>query len=228
VPFALPPFPWHRYNEGESVIENFSVVAGSDVGQRDLGAIVQLYGAAFPATERKPASFLTDALGRPDYRFICAYSTSGLIGFALVYRSAPAGVALLEYLAVHQDSRSRGCGGRLFQAALDAAESLPLLVEVERSVPTGEADMQIKRRLSFYRKLGCRKICGIEYHMPKVGDRDAPPMDLLICGFAEKTLDRDRLSGWIAAVYTGVYGLDVQGDLLRQVISDDRQQLRLY
>jgi hypothetical protein len=29
-------------------------------------------------------------------------------------------------------------------------------------------------------------------------------------------------------VYTGVYGLDVQGDLLRQVISDDRQQLRLY
>jgi GNAT superfamily N-acetyltransferase len=168
-------------------------------------AIEALYSAAFPRSERKPVQFLAEALVRPDYRLLALEDEGRFIAFALIYRSPREQVSLLEYMAVVEAMRGRGWGSRLFHAAVEAADA-PLLIELESDRDADSAADVRTRRKNFYLRLGCRRLRGFDYVMPKVAEAEPPPMELLVHGLSSPALSGEQLGRWLGDIYRNVYG----------------------
>lgn len=188
-----------------------------DVGDVDtLTRIETIYVEAFPESERKPVPFLAEAAGREDYdlyAFGCAEEVSG---FALVYKSRGAGFALLEYMAVAADRRDRGLGSLLFKELLTELSDRVLLLEIEADSGAEPPELSSsRRRRSFYRRLGCFEIEGLDYVMPQVAKALPPAMALLACGKANVTNEALNLPGWLEEIYDRVYGVRLTPEQLK-------------
>jgi GNAT superfamily N-acetyltransferase len=187
------------------------------VGPGDRGLLDQLerlYASAFPASERKPASFLRTAAGREDYSLLALISGDRADGLALVYRSPGSAFALLEYMAVAPGRRGEGLGRRLFTAVAGRNPGRALLVEVESA---NDRDPDSRRRIAFYRDLGCRELRGVDYVMPKVSSAAPPPMSLLACGCAAVTAD--SLRAWLEEIMDRVYSAPDPAGLVEPMLA---------
>ena len=146
----------------------------ADASSSAFANVVGIYQEAFPASERKPVAFLEQAIERADYRLYGAAQSGETVGMALVYRSTEHPFALLEYMAVAAARRGGGLGEQLF-TGLAGLVNRPLLLEVESERPGAEGAALRRRRLDFYRRLGCLTVAGLDYVMPKVSAA-APPI----------------------------------------------------
>jgi GNAT superfamily N-acetyltransferase len=177
-----------------------------------LDAVVRIYDASLPASERKPVEAIRDMADRPDYRLIAATDEAGrTIGFAAVFVPPNETFALLEYLAVDESVRGRGVGAALFAGVVDAlhgeSRDLSLLVEVDADIE-GAPDRDLRvRRQAFYRRLGCRRIADLDYELPLRTGGLPPPMHL----FVHRRPDdpprpRADLAHALRRIYADVYG----------------------
>src|SRR4051812_22865440 len=73
-----------------------------------LDALLQLYQAAIPARERKPAAAVRAMAASARHRVGIAEAEGRLAGFFLLYVGES--LALLEYLATDESLRGRGLG----------------------------------------------------------------------------------------------------------------------
>jgi hypothetical protein len=152
---------------------------------------------------------------RPDYRLIVATRGQTVLGFAAVFAPPDEAFALLEYLAVDERFRGGGIGSGLFRAAVDALAGEgcagPLLIEVEAPVGDDAAERALQeRRRTFYRRLGCRRIAGLEYVLPlRAVSGLPPPMHLFAHVPApDVPLSRVTLERALRVIYSRVYGED--------------------
>jgi GNAT superfamily N-acetyltransferase len=167
-------------------------------------ALLSLYEAAIPARERKDDATVRAMASSPVHRVGAAMDGDRLAGFFLLHVGE--GIALLEYLAVDRSLRGRGLGGRLVEAARAAAGDRPLLVEVE-SDRADVPDRALRaRRIAFYRRLGCRRLTGLDYILPLPGEGPPPMLDLLVAGVEGASLPSSQVSSWLEEIYFAVYG----------------------
>jgi len=189
-----------------------------------MPAIEKIYTDAFPASERRPISWLHEAAGRTDFAVIVAEINSIVTGFATVFLPNDSGeAALLDYLAVDASHRSTGVGGSLFQSATNIVGNRPILVEVETVGNPPETTRQ--RRQDFYRRHGCHRIIGVPYILP-IPTLGKPLMELMIAN-APVELRRTELARWLAAIYTQVYGCDADDPRLGMMLASAPEVLRL-
>ena len=175
---------------------------------RELFAI---YASSIAAREQKPEAWLRAMVASPDYRVWISQDAGHALGFSILFEPPGSGFALLEYMAVAPERRGHGFGARLFQKTVERAvtpggEALPVLLEVDSDVEASSDRTLRTRRLHFYRRLGCRRIAGLQYLMPLQGAGPAPEMVLMIYRAAQGTpVARGDLERWLRTIYRDVY-----------------------
>jgi GNAT superfamily N-acetyltransferase len=163
---------------------------------------------------------------RPGYRLIVATYEQIVLGFAAVFAPPDEHFALLEYLAVDESARGRGIGAGLFRATVDAlhgeGRARMLLVEVEADVAAGDdAEREARRRrLAFYRRLGCRRIADLDYQLPLRTAGIPPAMHLLVHRPPDDApVPRADLARALRTVYADVYDQSPDDPRIAQMLA---------
>lgn len=174
----------------------------------DEGALIDsayaLYAQAIEKTEQRPEADFRALAARDEYRFVAALMDGQLAGIAVSWAPRNADFWLFEYVAVAPDMREKGAGANLFFATRYAiGQQRVALVEVDAFM--GLPDQA--RRLSFYGRLGCRRLAGLDYLLPLDAFGKPPPMWLLalppqaVEGFSVFTVE-----DWLRRIYCEAYG----------------------
>lgn len=169
-----------------------------------LDAAVALYRDSIEKSEQRPEPVLRALINRPDYRFLAARLDEELVGVAVSWAPEDADFWLFEYVAVAERLRGNNIGANLFVASrLMAGQERIALVEVDAF--TGE-EIQAKR-LAFYRRLGCRRLAGLDYILPLNAFGAPPPMWLLALAQEEDlaSVSVMEVEDWLRRIYSEVY-----------------------
>jgi GNAT superfamily N-acetyltransferase len=170
-----------------------------------------IYAASINPREQKPEDWLRAMVAAPEYRVWIAQDAGRVLGFSILFVPPGEGFALLEYMAVSTERRGHGFGGDLFRRTVEHAVTpqgagLPVLLEVDSDRAASSDQAVRKRRVHFYRRLGCVKIAGLRYLMPLRGVGPVPEMDLMVYRAATPThLARGELQRWLQTIYRDVY-----------------------
>jgi GNAT superfamily N-acetyltransferase len=189
----------------------------------------QLYGiytTSIVAREQKPEAWIGAMIGAPEYRVWVAKEGGLVRGFSIVFNSAAAGFALLEYMAVAPEQRNRGLGRELFLQSVAFAvtphgRKLPVLLEIDSDREASNDRAMRTRREQFYRRLGCLRIAGLRYLMPLPGEGASPEMDLMV--YATERLDRlarGEVQRWLETIYRDVYHGSPDDPRIGQMLRD--------
>lgn len=194
----------------------------------DFDALLAIYAEALPLRERKTSRALRAMCDADDYRVVVAKAGGAIVGFFVLFVGRD--MALLEYMAVAKAKRGRGYGASLYRhARREAGSSVPLLLEVD-SDREAAADRELRtRRKSFYRRLGCKVIEGLEYVLPLPGEGKAPAMDLLVDNGAEPTesVAKPLVAQWLREIYTRVYSCTADDPRLLKMLASLPANARL-
>ena len=169
-----------------------------------LDAAVALYRDSIEKSEQRPEPVFRALINRPDYRFLAARLDEELVGVAVSWAPEDADFWLFEYIAVAERLRGNNIGANLFVASrLMAGQERIALVEVDAF--TGE-EIQAKR-LAFYRRLGCRRLAGLDYILPINAFGAPPPMWLLALAQEENlaSVSVMEVEDWLRRIYSEVY-----------------------
>lgn len=185
-----------------------------------VSALMAIYQDALEISEQKPVGTIEALLHDARYAIIGAFKDTALLGFAMSIFPSGADFWLLEYMAVSDQARSVGIGGKLFRAALAIADrrapGCPCLIEVDQLAHDSEAAAVRTSRLRFYARHSCRRIVNLKYIMPAVAGVAPPPMHLLIHGLSdENDVAVAKLHSWLATIYREVYGRSADDDDIR-------------
>lgn len=181
-----------------------------------LDAAFVLYSGAIEKTEQRPEAAFRALVNREDYRFVAAVMDGKLIGVAVSWIPPGAGFWLFEYAAVDGEMRGRGVGANLFFASrYVAGQERAALIEVDADLGAPEQ----AKRLNFYRRLGCRRVGGLDYQLPLEAFGKPPPMWLLVMAQQETMgVSVLALEDWLRRIYSEVYGMGLDDPRLAQMI----------
>lgn len=176
----------------------------------DLAAIQAIYQSEFPASERKPASYLAETAMRDDSSVFCAVVEGQIIGFALLRGLVSADAQLLEYMAISQQHQSSGYGREMLDLVTGAA-TVSTIAEVERPIELDGASIEA-RRVRFYLRAGFRIVASFTYRMPQVGAEDPPAMRLMIHRYPASSINKLQLRHLVDVIYHEVYAMPFYPD----------------
>jgi ribosomal protein S18 acetylase RimI-like enzyme len=136
---------------------------------------------------------------------------------------------LLEYFAIDSRHRSRGIGGELFRRTIEAASvkcgAAPVLIEVESDgVGSEEQRTMCGKRIEFYRRLGCRRIVGLEYLLPLKWP--VPPMELMVWMEGD-SVSAATLRRWLGTIYSKVYRREANDPRIERMLGGAGDQFVL-
>lgn len=176
----------------------------------------RLYHDAIELSEQRPEGEFRGLALRPDYRFLVARLGERTVGLSVSYVPSEDYFWLFEYAAVAPDMRGASIGAQLFRASqMIAGDHRTPLIEVDAD--RGEAEQA--RRLNFYRRLGCKRISGLDYLLPLEAFGKPPPMWMLALPQAGVTaIDIDTLERWLRSIYEDVYGQRLDDPRLARMI----------
>lgn len=170
----------------------------------------EIYSTTIPKAEQKTEAQIRAGLLDPRFQFWAFEQAGTVLGVSILYASKPENLLLLEYLAVAPSAQGKGLGSQLFTASFETsrenAETI-LLMEIDSDAEeTSAEERDIRRkRLQFYRRLGCRQVKGFDYILPLENFGPAPRMCLLVLGAVGPQLATGRLRRAIEDVYQNVY-----------------------
>jgi hypothetical protein len=150
-------------------------------------------------------------ISSPEYKVLVQKKNGVAVGFSMLFAPAEDTFRLLEYMAIDSRHRNSGLGCKLFLRTLQGSvsnrgEPLPVLLEVD-SDREASADQEMrKRRLQFYRRLGCLRVEGLSYVLPLPGEGPPPEMDLLVyLPPSISAIRESQLRHWLGVIYQSVY-----------------------
>lgn len=181
-----------------------------------LDAAFALYSEAIEKTEQRTEADFRALIQRPDYRFLAAVLDGRLIGVSVSWVPPDANCWLFEYAAVAPDMRSKAVGANLFFATrMLAGEDRAALIEVDADMGAPEQ----ARRLAFYRRLGCRRLAGVDYRLPLDAFGTPPPMWLLCLPHSGAIgVSVHAVEAWLRSIYSDVYAKPLDDPRLAQMI----------
>lgn len=190
--------------------ERLSAHAGAD-----FDALYAIYCEAIPASERKQRGALEAMTLDPSYTILVGKLNHHVVAFSILYMFADPPFALLEYMAVDEAFRGRGIGSEMFRestriAGAQGVARLVLEVDSDREDSTDRA--QRIKRIDFYRRLGCRRLGGVDYILPLDTGVAPPLMDLM--AWEDEfpiALGRGEVTLIVRKIYIEVYGC-TEGD----------------
>jgi GNAT superfamily N-acetyltransferase len=165
-----------------------------------------IYREAIDPSEQRLEAELRGALGGDDYCILVGARNEEIVGLAIAFLPAGEDFWLLEYVATSACGRGQGTGEALVRRAALLAQGRIGLVEVDADLD-GRPETIAARRLRFYRRLGCRKIDGLQYLLPLRTHGLPPPMALLALADGSMTsIPATTIERWLRTIYMRVYG----------------------
>jgi GNAT superfamily N-acetyltransferase len=187
-----------------------------------------MYCNAILVRERKSKTELCAMVGRPDYRFLLAQEGTSVVGFSISFVPADESFCLLEYMAIDERCRNRGLGGQLFNETTRAIRKDFILLEIDSDREPSPDNETRKRRLRFYRRLGCRRIEGCSYILPLPGEGPPPEMDLLVhTANSATTIPQAKLRKWLDVIYADVYRCPKDDPRIAEMLEELRDPVEL-
>lgn len=174
-----------------------------------FGAVYEIYSKTIALSEQKPRQALGAMTQDKNYRIFVAILEEQIVGFSIFYLPLARDFVLLEYMAIEESGQGHGIGGALFKMSIEALQEsdavCPVLMEIdsERDVSADRATRL--RRIRFYTKLGCRRVRGLAYIMPSVGNGVPPQMDIYVFWPKVETVARQSVKHWLSTIYAEVY-----------------------
>lgn len=141
----------------------------TDAAEPIFQDILAIYNEAFPDDQRMSHGRLANLLARRALHITACAGAGETVGFAAYLRPPGHRFSWLEYFAVRRDRRGAGIGSALFRwtaaAAVHGAAGMLLEIEPpETAAGDEERALRLARR-SFYQRLGCLVLPGLEYAM---------------------------------------------------------------
>jgi hypothetical protein len=171
----------------------------------------RIYSESIEPREQKPRAVIAKMVTRPDYKIILQIEKGLAVGFSILFEPAGENFCLLEYMAVESSHRNSGFGGKLFRRTMENCVSsggipLPALLEVDSDREISAGQEMRKRRLQFYRRLGCMRIDSLPYILPLAGKGPVPEMFLFVYAPGNfSTIRKPQLEHWLGVIYETVY-----------------------
>ena len=175
-----------------------------------------LYESAFPLDERMPLADVQAMLASNTMLLHRTTNAAGeLLCFSLV--TPMSNFSLLAYIATDQTKRSSGVGSKHMKELLIVlkntyqATHLGLFLEIESTKEPNLSATEAtdrRRRLAFYQRLHCKRLCGKDYFLPSYGAGLAHRAGELLWFEYGNAVDKDAtLAQVIAEIYTRGYGI---------------------
>jgi GNAT superfamily N-acetyltransferase len=201
---------------GEAFVPEIKIQPIAATSEAVIDQAFALYRDAIERTEQRPEAEFRALAQRSDYRFLGAFDGDALVGVSVTMLHPEADMWLFEYAAVRPDMRGHGIGANLLLATRHIAGPQRMgLIEVDAD--RGEEEQA--RRLSFYRKLGCLRLRGVEYILPLDAFGTPPPMWLLALPPREITsISVFAVENWLRRIYAQAYGKSLDDPRLAQMI----------
>lgn len=134
----------------------------------DKAWVRSLYRKAFPADERMPFSVLLHENGRRNE--IRVYLEEGLpVGFTVIFPYKD--LVYLSYLAVEEDQRVQGYGGRILELTGERCRGKRIVVDIEECRDDAENAGERRKRKAFYQRHGYEpsgifyRFYGVDYEL---------------------------------------------------------------
>ena len=179
----------------------------SGVKDREFDEAIKIYTDAFPKNELRSIQNTARLLSAGDkyQMFVATDDSDRVVGFTLVYVSEQ--FALLDYMAVHNDFRSRGIGSKMLTHTVQniLSKSRPiLLLEIQYIQEPGLK--QKADRVRFYKNCGTFMIDD-QYLMPGYGNGGEEFMNLMGISFdgSESIVDGLDMTQIVQEIKKNVY-----------------------
>lgn len=187
-----------------------------------------IYVDSIVERERKTKPQIREIVKRSEYKVLLAKRGKTVLGFSILFAPKAESFCLLEYMAVASAFRNQGIGARVFRHSMkmvrDEHQNTPVLLEVDSDRENSPDRLTRRRRLDFYRRLGCAQVARLHYLMPLPGEGSPPEMDLLIYSFDPLPgVSKVQVELWLKAIYQEVYGCaaeDPRIDLMLRRLTD--------
>ncbi|MBX9686216.1 MAG: GNAT family N-acetyltransferase [Candidatus Obscuribacterales bacterium] len=177
-----------------------------------------LYTSAFPVAEQEPEQKLQNLI---DTNRLLYHKTVGKQGELLCFSmlSLAPDFTFLAYIATDPNQRSGGYGSKHMRALIDQIKQqnpghVGMFLEIDSTNPrniklTDEEKNIRQRRLSFYRRLGAKRLCrGMNYSTPARTGTGDHELDVLFFPFNDKALDHTEKQRIVLEIYQRFYCLN--------------------
>jgi len=176
----------------------------------------KLYETAFPQDERMP---LADVQAMISNNTMLLHRTTNAAGELLCFSlvTPMSNFSLLAYIATDQTKRSSGVGSKHMKELIQVLKAsyhqtqIGLFLEIES---TKEANLSVdettmrKRRLAFYQRLHCKRLCSKDYFLPSYGAGVPHRAGELLWYEFGAAVDKDStVAQVISEIYTRGYGI---------------------
>ncbi len=204
---------------------SITVTQPTQLSAKQTEQLRAIYLDSFPSYERADFSYLLNSIARGARWCFTAMQDDEMLGMAIIVPHVASDIHLLEYLAVSNQVRGRGIGGRLLDEVITAIRTRPgtlgLLIEVEPADEGNEAERHLRaRRLEFYRRHGARLVEGApDYYVPMADREGTLRMILLWLPFtaSARVPAGAQWSECILNIYARSYELPRQHPLVREI-----------
>lgn len=190
----------------------------------------KIYQQSIEPREQKSREQIEKLVLRADYTVTLLMKDDVVLGFSMVFLSAPCKIGLLEYMAVVENHRSQGLGGLLlkntFSKLKEAGDFRFGVIEVD-SPESKVVDLK-HRRIEFYRRHGCSLIDELDYILPLPGIGAPPKMNLMIYPLdANDVISRKMLGRWLKEIYQNVYSCSPEDERIYLMINEISDPIQL-
>jgi len=188
-----------------------------------FNAFFDIYENALPQREQKSKKEIKEMCCSPEYSILLAMKDNIVIGFSIVFIPKDESFCLLEYMAIDKGYQNLGYGQALFIQSYNhiskKSHNIFILIEID-SDRENSSDKVIRiKRQRFYRRLGCLRICSLDYILALPGIGNPPQMDLLIYHPNNiKLLTKPELLHWLKIIYQKVYHCSSEDKRIYQMV----------
>lgn len=195
----------------------------------DARVALDIYDAAFPASERIPRQTVAQRIDRGVYELWIGRQPEDrrVVFMAILYTLHDSDLVLLGYIATHADFRNQGIGSAFFRDLLQQLQARDRYLLIEMEVPD-DRDPFTQRRHQFYQRLGANVLQDVRYILPPLSGGEPTEMWLAIApAYKTPTLTGDRVRQLLEQLYTEVYERPHDEPLLRTCLASVPPVVRL-
>lgn len=174
---------------------------------------LDIYLTYFPPQETRPLEKTISMIEKDNnYHIIATLQDNKVIGISLLYLFPSLKFGLLDYMAIINEFQRKGIGTKLFSFTFKIFSSkipdgIGLLMEIQKDNVQKISENEVrKRRIKFYKNLGCKCLNGINYLLPSQIGGHPEEMYLMIKPIKNiNSLSRDNVFEFVNAIYSKIY-----------------------
>lgn len=153
----------------------------NEVNGEYFAQAIEIYNIAFPDNEKLPITVLEENIKQKKLKLFIGDENSQVVFMAILCPLLYTDFILLGYVATDENYRGKGIGKNFMEyLALELKQQQKfLLLEVENPLK-GDNQETKQRRVNFYQRLGAKTLQNIHYLLPKLSEKKAPEMILML------------------------------------------------